>query len=430
MQIKSLLLFLLLYSIDCLALLKIDISEANIKPLSISIVNINNPKQNLPIIHVMENNLQSSGAFKLLQNKNSILDQNNMPQFDLLKELNLDLLVTVESSISNDLEVEIFLWGIAQKKQLIGKSLSAAHEDWRYIAHTISDIVYEVSTGVEGYFSTRIAYVSETGSQQNRIKRIAMIDQDGHNQVYLTDGSNMVAMPRFFNDGRKLIYSSHTENSKLHIINLETEEEEIIAEDIPEKILSLRTAPQSQRLLISIFSEDGANIYIMDLVGLEKQQITFEQGSINSSPSFSPDESKIVFSSDREGRKQLYIMDANGANLHRISSDHDIYFAPVWSPNGEFIAFCKTRENNSYLGIIKPDGSEEQIIAQGSFAEGLAWSPSSRQIIFIQQEERGRASIRLYSIDIVNGTKKTIDTVSPVSSVDWSPSLRRGFGLH
>ncbi|GFZ87981.1 protein TolB [Rickettsiales bacterium] len=427
MKIKLLLLLLLLRSADCLALLEIDISEPSLKPLSISIVNLNNPKQNLPIIHVMENNLQNSGVFKLLQNRDSMLDQDNMPRFDLPKEPNLDLLVTVESSMQSDLEVKIFLWDMIQKTQLIGKSLSASPEDWRYIAHAISDIIYEASTGAAGYFGTRIAYVAEIGPQHNRIKRIAMMDQDGHNQIYLTDGSNLVAMPRFSSDGRGLIYlsyASHTANPKLRIIDLETEEEKVIEEDIQGKILSLRGAPKSARLLISIFSENAANIYIMDLATLERKQVTFEQSSINSSPSFSPDESKIAFSSDREDGAQLYIMDVDGTNLYRISSEHGTYSAPVWSPNGEFIAFSKTHEDDLYLGIIKPDGSEEQIIAQGNFAEGLAWSPNSRQIIFTQQEKRSRVNLRLYSIDIVDGIKKTIDTSSDPFSPDWLLSLR------
>ena len=80
---------------------------------------------------------------------------------------------------------------------MFGLSLSSKVKSWRRISHIISDKIYERLTGEEGYFDTRILYVSESGSQKNKIKRLAIMDQDGGNHKYLTDGKSLVLTPRF-----------------------------------------------------------------------------------------------------------------------------------------------------------------------------------------------------------------------------------------
>ena len=88
-------------------------------------------------------------------------------------------------------------------------NISPRPDNWRRVAHIIADAIYERLTGEKGYFDTRIVFVDETGPKEQRVKRLAIMDQDGANVRYLTRGDDLVLTPRFSPSTQEITYMSY-----------------------------------------------------------------------------------------------------------------------------------------------------------------------------------------------------------------------------
>ena len=133
-----------------------------------------------------------------------------------------------------------------------------------------------------------------------------------------------------------------------------------------------------------------------------------------------------MFNSDRGGNQQLYIMNADGSDVRRISFGSGRYATPVWSPRGDYIAFTKMAGGQFYIGVMYPDGSGERLLASGYLVEGPTWSPNGRVLMYFRQEKGGRSSsapVKLYSIDLTGYNERQIITPADGSDPAWSPLL-------
>src|SRR5208282_1369267 len=116
-------------------------------------------------------------------------------------------------------------------------------------------------------------------------------------------------------------------------------------------------------------------IYTLDLRTHRATQLT-DTAAIDTSPCYSPDGAQIVFNSDRGGSQQLYVMNADGSNPHRISFGDGKYGTPVWSPRSDMIAFTKISGGKFSIGVMRPDGSGERLLTESYLDEGPSWSPN------------------------------------------------------
>ena len=125
----------------------------------------------------------------------------------------------------------------------------------------------------------------------------------------------------------------------------------------------------------------------MDLRRGTTDPVSPDGAAIDTSPSYSPDGSHIVFESDRGGRQQLYVMGAGGWRARTASPTATAaYSTPVWSPKGDLIAFTRQSGGKFQIGIMKPDGSGERILTSGFHDEGPTWAPNGRVIMFFRQD--------------------------------------------
>ena len=229
----------------------------------------------------------------------------------------------------------------------------------RRVGHIIADAIYERITGEKGYFDTRVVFVDESGPKNKRVKRLAIMDQDGHNVRLLTTGKDLVLTPRFSPSTQEITYMSFEGGTpKVYLLNIETGQKEIVG-TFPGMTFAPRFSPDGQRIIMSLEQAGAANIYAMDLRSRRTTQLT-NSPAINTSPSYAPDGRQIVFQSDRDGSQQIYVMNANGSGQRRISSGGGSYSTPVWSPRGDLIAFTKQAGGKFLIGVMKPDGSERQ----------------------------------------------------------------------
>ncbi len=416
--------------------LRIKINSGQVEPLPIAIANFTGEegsanKIGMQISTVISNNLIGSGQFKAIESAAFIAPPTSpsvRPNFTDWLPLGIKALITGSVKKINDdqIEVEFRLWDVIAETDLIGLRLSVNSKAWRRVAHIISDEIFERLSGDSGYFDTRIVYVAESGPQNKRIKRLAIMDQDGENHQFLTDGSFLVLTPRFSPTSQEITYLAYFKNEpRVYIFNLETGQQELLG-SFPGMTFAPRFSPSGDKIIMSLADKGITDIYTMDLNNQEVKRLT-NSLSIDTSPSFSPDGKKIIFNSDRGGTQQLYLMDSDGRNVTRISFGKGRYATPVWAPKGELIAFTKMLKNKFYIGVMSPDGSGERLLAQGYLVEGPTWAPNGRVLMYFKQKapiDDGKSTnVNLFKIDITGFRETRIVTPSDGSDPAWSPLL-------
>lgn len=403
--------------------LVVDVNKGAIAPLPIAVPNFSGATRGGDIAQVITGNLERSGLFAPVapgRFPTQTLDVNVQPVFENWKGVGAQALINGQVTVESDgrLRVDFRLWDIYAQQQLLGLQFSAPAENWRRIAHKISDAVYERLTGEKGYFDTRVVFVAESGPKLNRIKRLAIMDQDGANPNYLTDGSYIVMTPRFSSNSQEITYMAlRPTGSSLYLFNLETGRQETLGR-FPGMVFAPRFSPDGSKVAFSVERAGNSDIYIMDLRSRQSTRITTDP-AIDTSPSFSPDGSKIVFNSDRGGTAQIYVMNTDGSGVRRISYGGGRYTTPVWSPRGDFIAFTKQGGGFS-IGVMRPDGSDERILTSSSLEEGPTWAPNGRVIMFFRENGGGA---KLWTVDITGRILRPAPYPGSGSDPAWSPLL-------
>ncbi len=420
------------------AQLRIDITQGNVEPMPIAITpffgkNDAATTAGRELAQVISADLERSGLFKpidpraFIQTPEALQTQ---PRFADWRAIAAQALVTGAAEVQTDgrLKIEFRLWDAVAENQMVGLAYFTVPQNWRRVAHIISDQIYKRITGEDGYFDTRIVYVSEAGPQNRRIKRLAIMDQDGANHRFLTDGSALVLTPRFSPTTQDITYLSYFNGQpRVYIFNIDTGQQEVLG-DFPGMTFAPRFSPDGNSVIMSLSTDGNSEIYSMDLRTRLVKRLT-NHPAIDTSPSMSPDGRQVVFNSDRGGAQQLYIMDADGRNVRRISFGDGRYATPVWSPRGDLIAFTKFGKGNNtfYIGVMKTDGSGERLLASSFLDEGPTWAPNGRVLMFFRQTQsdasgKGGTS-RLHSVDLTGYNLREVVTPTDASDPAWSPLI-------
>ena len=425
-------------------LIEVDITRGNLNPLPIAVsplfVESKSVKdfQNLlkidnigeDISTVVENNLKSSGLFNPLK-REAFLQKPDIahlkPRFEDWSLIKAQALITGEVKYENEkLRVEFRLWDVLAGKEMMALAFTTVPDNWRRVGHIITDKVYQRLTGEKGYFDTRIIYVSEKGPKTNRVKKLAIMDQDGYNTKYLTLGNELVLTPRFNPTNQMVTYLSYFKNlPRVYLLDIETGVQEVVG-DFPGMTFAPRFSPNGKKIIMSFAKDGNSDIYTMDLENRIVEKIT-NHPSIDTSPSFSPDGKYICFNSDRSGYQQIYVMKSDGSKVKRISFGKGLYGTPVWSPRGDLIAFTKLHKGKFYIGVMRVDGSGERLLTENYYQEAPSWSPNGRVLIFYREtksDSEGKGfSAKLWSIDLTGYNERLVDTETDASDPSWSSLL-------
>jgi TolB protein len=420
-----------LASLPAMAALQVSVTNANIQPLPIAIPDFIAPnptdaQAGANIASVVRADLERSGLFKPLDPKSfieAIHDVNVPPNFANWRVINAQGLVTGQVATQPDgrLRVDFRLWDVYGASQMLGLQYFTTPENWRRIAHMISDQIYERITGEKGYFDTRIVFISESGSALNRRKRLAVMDEDGANPIFLTRGDYLVLTPRFNPTAQMIAYMSYIGGKpRVYLFDLETGRQQMLG-NFPNMTFSPRFSPDGNKVVMTLEHGGNSDIYVMDLRTRAVSRLTTDPG-IDTAPSFSPDGRQITFESDRGGSQQVYVMNADGSNQHRISFGSGKNGTPVWSPRGDLIAFTKQSGGAFRICVMAPDGSGERVITDGWEDEGPTWAPNGRVLMFTRTERGGRGST-IWSVDVTGRNERKVSTPGGASDPAWSPLI-------
>jgi TolB protein len=445
MKYRYLLFLLILIPFKSVALIEVDITRGNLSPLPLAVSPLSIDKDSKEtfkkllkkenigseISKIVENNLKQSGLFNPL-NKDAFLQKADIahlkPRFEDWNLIKAQALITGKVSLINDdkLRVEFRLWDVIAGKEMMAIAFTTVPTNWRRVGHIITDKVYERLTGEEGYFDTRIIYVAEEGPKTNRIKKLAIMDQDGYNNTYLTLGNELVLTPRFSPTNQMVTYLSYFRNlPRVYLLDIETGIQEVVG-DFPGMTFAPRFSPDGKKIIMSFAKDGNSDIYTMDLENRVVEKIT-SHPSIDTSPSYSPDGKYICFNSDRSGYQQIYVMKSDGTNVKRISFGKGLYGTPVWSPRGDLIAFTKLHKGKFYIGVMRVDGTGERLLTENFYQEAPSWSPNGRVLIFYREtktDNKGEGfTAKLWSIDLTGYNERQVLTKTDASDPSWSSLL-------
>ena len=402
----------------------VDVNQGVLQPMPIAIPAFNGV-QGAEIAQVVENDLSGSGLFKPIDPSTFLersLDVNVQPQFPLWKQINAQALLDGQVTVDSDgrMRVDFRLWDVYAQQPLLGFQYSSTQDNWRRLAHKIADAVYVRLTGEKGYFDTRVVFVAESGPKTKRVRQLAIMDQDGANPSYLTDGAEQVFTPRFSSNDQEITFMLLRDSgASIYLFNIETGRKEVLGQ-FKGMVFAPRFSPDGNQVALSVEKNGASNIDVMDLRTRQVRQLTFDQ-AIDTSASFSPDGTKIVFNSDRAGGPQLYVMNADGSDQHRISFGDGRYTTPVWSPKGDLIAFTKQTGSTFHIGVMHADGSDEKLLTTSYLDEGPTWAPNGRVIMFAR-ETAGQGA-RLWTVDVTGQVSRAAAFPGGASDPAWSPLL-------
>ncbi|SES80784.1 Tol-Pal system beta propeller repeat protein TolB [Oceanicella actignis] len=411
--------------------LRLEISEGVIEPMPIALPPFGGPDGAVlgeQVRRIVKRDLEDSGLFRVIDEA-AYLERpagaDMRPNFANWAILNAEALIVADAQVEPDgrLAVRMQLWDVFGERALgDGLGLRASPEATRRVGHKLADAIHLALTGEPGYFDSRIAYVAETGPKNARVKRIAIMDQDGANLRYLTDGRDLVLSPRFSPDGAYLVYLSYKGgHPRVRIMDVLTGRDQDLG-GFPGMTFAPRFSPDGRKVLLSLARGGDSDIYEMDLASREMRALTSGPG-IKTSPSYAPDGRRIVFESDAGGTQQLYVMDLGGGAPRRISFGEGRYGTPVWSPRGDLIAFTKILRGRFHVGVMRPDGASERLLTASFLDEAPVWSPNGRVLLFFRETPGPNGAPALWRVDATGRNLRRVPTATPASDPSWSALL-------
>ncbi len=415
-----------------MAVMEIDITQGNLRPMPIAISPFlaGGPQSGglaESITGIVNADLGRSGLFKPIERAafiERIVNIDVPPNFRDWRVINAEALVVGRvTEGGGQVSAQFRLWDVFTGRELRGEAYSTSSDNWRRIGHMIADAIYERLTGERGYFDSQIVFTEESGPKNKRVKRLAIMDQDGQNLHYLTRGENLVLTPRFGPQSRHIVFTSY-DGGRPSVLRMDiaTGRQELVGK-FPNMTFAPRFSPDGEQVVMSFQQEGVSNLFEMDLQTHQLRRLTSTQ-AIDTGPCFSPDGRQIVFESDRSGQQQLFIMNADGSGQRQITGGDGRYSTPVWSPRGDLIAFTKQIGGQFLIGVIQPDGRGERILTEGYHNEGPSWSPNGRVLVFFRESPGATGGPHLFTIDLTGYNERQLPTPGFASDPAWSPLLK------
>src|SRR4051794_24924378 len=167
----------------------------------------------------------------------------------------------VRANNDGQLTVGCYLYDVALQSELTRQGYVVAPRDWRRAAHKCADAIYSRLSGESPFFDSRIAYIAESGPKDRRIKRLAIMDSDGANHRFLTNGQSTVLTPRFSPDYKQIVYVSYIENRpRIYVYDIGTGRQRVVTESA-NQTFAPRFSPDGRWILFSMAVGGNTDVY-------------------------------------------------------------------------------------------------------------------------------------------------------------------------
>jgi TolB protein len=427
MTLRFLLLAMLLFPGIGLSALRVDVTSGVSGAIPIAIVPFEGG-QGLPvdIAAVIEQDLASTGQFRALP-RADMLERPASAQavkYENWRAVKIDNLVvgSLQAQADGSLKIRFELLDVYKAGKLAGYEVTSkgGPSALRYTAHKIADLIYEKLTGLPGYFTSRIAYVTTTGSGWKTKYELWVADYDGFNERSIARADDVIMSPSWSPDGRKLAYVAFRDGrNEIYVHELATGQATRVSSR-PGINGAPAWSPDGRYLAMTLSYAGSPDIYVHDLQTGQQRRLT-ESPAIDTEPNWAPDGKSLVFTSDRGGRPQLYRVSVNGGNAERLTFEGKSNQRGVFSPDGKRLAMVHEGNKGYRIAVLDLASGNFSVLTDGPLDESPGFAPNGQAIIYARATGSGA---ELATISVDGRVQRRLSQPGTVREPAWSPSGR------
>jgi len=278
----------------------------------------------------------------------------------------------------------------------------------RQVHHFADDFVNAVPGHARGIAQTRIMFKGEAAGASE----IYIADFDGHESQPMTRDGSLVAAPCWVPHRLAAYYTSYKLNhADIFYHDFSTGARRVFAR-YGGSNMSPAVSPDGSRVAM-ILSKDGwTDLYVANADGSNLRRLT-KSPQDESSPCWSPDGRWICYASKESERRSLSVISPSGGAPRRLTTRlASSPTEPDWAPDGKHIAFTSQNGGNFQICVIPAEGGDAEAIAEG---EDPSWAPNSRTLICARRAG-GRGNYVLCVLDVGTKQVKDVSRISGISS--------------
>ncbi|KGK33408.1 PD40 domain-containing protein [Taylorella equigenitalis] len=357
------------------------------------------------IADIVAKDLTNSGQFNVTRIASISKDPHDKLDWDKLVDLSKG--ANIVTGFDNKDHVHYrFLDPIQQK---VREEARVSNPSQRAIAHKISDYAYEQSIGLKGAFSTKIAFVSG--------RSLYISDYDGHNAKVLVSGATIIS-PAWSPDGSKIAYVSFESGKPIVYVQQLSTGVRIPVASFKGNNSAPAWSPSGVSLAVALSRDALSDIYIVSSDGTTKSPRSLSSSpEIETEPFFFPNNSGLVFVSDRGGSPQIYKSGLNNGPASRITFNGSQNLSPRISPDSNSLVFTSLRKGKYVIALMNLASGDERVISSGPDDLSPTFSPNGMNVMHVSS-----GKIKISST--VSNFSITIPTQGAVSAVTWGPFIK------
>jgi TolB protein len=383
-------------AIPALAQFRVEVTGVGLTQLPIAIAAFKGEGQApQKISAIIQADLERSGQFRAVDTAGVQLDETSRPDVAMWRQKSADSLAvgSITRLADGRYDVRFRLWDVVKGQDLGGQGFAVTTGDLRLVAHRISDYIYEKLTGEKGVFSTRIAYVTKSGSNY----RLWVADADGENAQSALSSPEPIISPAWSPTGTQLAYVSFESRKPVVYVHDVASGRRRLVANFRGSNSAPAWSPDGNSLAVTLSRDGGSQLYLIGAQGGEPRRLMQSSG-IDTEPNFSSDGRSIYFVSDRGGAPQIYKVPASGGSAERVTFTGNYNISPSVSPDGKWLAYVSRVGGGFKLHVMDLATGTVNAITDTTADESPSFAPNSRLIVYATLQQ-GREALMTTTLD-------------------------------
>ena len=397
------------------AQLRVDISGVGATQYPIAIADFAGDPQGRNVAEIIRADLSRSGQFRLINATGANLDVESPVNFGDWSGRGADYLAYGSvTEAGGQYTISYRLVDNFRQTQLDAVAFAGNERELRRLSHRIADRIYEKITGVRGVFSTRIAYVLQTGDTYE----LQIADADGQNPQVMLRSKHSIISPAWSPDGKQLAYVSFELGKPVVYVQSLASGQRTPVANFKGNNSAPAWSPNGSQLAV-VLSRDGiSQIYTMNVDGSGLRRV-MRSPLIDTEPQYTPDGGSLVFTSDRGGSPQIYRVPVTGGDAQRITFNGSYNISPALSPEGDKLVYVTRRNGAFRIALQDMTGGSEQLLTAGPDDESPSFAPNGMQVLY-SSVQGGRSVLAVTSVD--GRVRQTLSALNgKVREPVWGP---------